>query len=183
MPITAECDSACLLHSGRKLHCQSGAGNSMSSNFAEAPFGGAYDPANAARRGAAVESPLMSARKRADRACALVNWILLASALGIGWHFDALTPVLVIGLPLALVSTLLALARPGRKITRMGSALTFMGGAALLIDVGGGQDEFHFVVFILLSLLLAYRDVQVVLLATGFISVQQLAFNYLQAWG
>ncbi|MCX5538648.1 methyl-accepting chemotaxis protein [Paraburkholderia sp. CNPSo 3076] len=155
----------------------------MSSNFAEAPFGEAYAAANAARRRAAVESPLMNARKRADRACALVNWILLAGALGIGWHFDALTPVLVVGLPLALVSTLLALALPGHKIARMGSALTFMGGAALLIDVGGGQDEFHFVVFILLSLLLAYRDVQVVLLATGFISVQQLAFNYFQAWG
>ncbi|MEX3918906.1 methyl-accepting chemotaxis protein [Paraburkholderia sp. BR10872] len=155
----------------------------MPSNFAEAPFGEAYAPANAARRVAAVESPLMNARKRADRACALVNWILLAGALGIGLHFDALTPVLVVGLPLALVSTALALALPGLKITRMSSALTFMGGAALLIDVGGGQDEFHFVVFILLSLLLAYRDVQVVLLATGFISIQQLAFNYFQAWG
>jgi len=155
----------------------------MTSSLAQAPFGGANASASAARRGAAIDSPLTNARKRADRACALVNWILLAASFGIGWHVDALMPVFVVGLPLALVSTTLALAAPGLAFTRIASALTFMGGAALLIDIGGGQDEFHFVVFILLSLLLAYRDVRVVLVASGFISVQQFAFNYFQAWG
>jgi methyl-accepting chemotaxis protein len=155
----------------------------MTSSLAEAPFGGANALASAARRGAVIDSPLTNARKRADRACALVNWILLSASFGIGWHFDVLMPVFLVGLPLALVSTTLALAAPGLALTRMAAALTFMGGAALMIDIGGGQDEFHFVVFILLSLLLAYRDVRVVLLASGFISVQQFAFNYFQAWG
>jgi methyl-accepting chemotaxis protein len=155
----------------------------MSTSFAEARLAGANTVAGAGRRGPIADSPLMNARKRADRACALVNWILVLASFGTGWYFDTLMPVLVVGLPLALVSTTLALALPGQRVTRMVSALTFMGGAALLIDIGGGQDEFHFVVFILLSLLLAYRDVRVVLLATGFISVQQLAFNYFQQWG
>jgi len=155
----------------------------MASSLADAPFGGANALASAARREAVVDSPLTNARKRADRACALVNWILLAASFGTGLHFDALMPVFLVGLPLALLSTTLALAAPGRALTRMASALTFMGGAALLIDIGGGQDEFHFVVFILLSLLLAYRDIRVVLVASAFISVQQFAFNYLQAWG
>jgi len=155
----------------------------MSSSLADARFAGANAVVSSARRAEGVDSPLMNARKRADRACALVNWILLAASFGIGWHFDALMPVFLVGLPLALVSTVLALALPGRQVTRMVAALTFMGGAALLIDIGGGQDEFHFVVFILLSLLLAYRDVRVVLLATGFISIQQLAFNVFQEWG
>ncbi|RAR65272.1 methyl-accepting chemotaxis protein [Paraburkholderia unamae] len=154
-----------------------------SSRFAEARYAGADAVANVARAAAAVESPLMNARKRADRACALVNWILLAGSFGVGWRFDALGPVFVVGVPLALVSTVLALALPGRLVTRLGSAFTFMGGAALLIDVGGGQDEFHFVVFILLSLLLAYRDVRVVLAASVFISAQQLVFNVLQECG
>jgi len=130
-----------------------------------------------------VDSPLTTARERADRACAAVNWIMLLGSLGIGWHFGNLGPVWVIGLPLALVSTALAFAIPGHQLSRLVSAITFMGGAALMIDIGHGGDEFHFVVFILLSLLLAYRDVRVILLATAIISVQQLAFNYFQSWG
>ncbi|CAG4888626.1 methyl-accepting chemotaxis protein [Paraburkholderia saeva] len=132
---------------------------------------------------AGVNSPITVARKRTDRACAVVNWIMLAGSLGIGWHFDNLGPACAVGLPFALLSTAFAFAMPGHLATRLVSAMTFMGGAAVMIDIGKGQDEFHFVVFILLSLLLAYRDIRVILLATGFISVQQLAFNYFQAWG
>jgi methyl-accepting chemotaxis protein len=129
------------------------------------------------------DSVLAATRKRADRACAAVNWILLAVSLGVGSHFDTLAPVLFIGLPLALVSTFTAIVMPGLLITRLMSAVTFMGGAALMIDIAHGQDKYHFIVFILLSLLLAYRDVRVILLAAGLITVQQLAFNYFQEWG
>ena len=93
----------------------------MTSSLAQAPFGGANASASAARRGAVIDSPLTNARKRADRACALVNWILLAASFGIGWHVDALMPVFVVGLPLALVSTTLALAVPGLAFTRIAS--------------------------------------------------------------
>jgi len=131
----------------------------------------------------ATGDPLMLARMRADRACAAVNWILLAASLGIGLYFGNGWRVLVGGLPLAIASTAMAFAMPGHLTTRLVSAITFMGSAALMIDVGHGQDKFHFVVFILLSLLLAYRDVRVILLATAVASLQQLAFNYFQEWG
>jgi methyl-accepting chemotaxis protein len=135
------------------------------------------------RESTRADSPLTVARKRADRACAAVNWILLVASLSIGWHFDALARVLIVGLPLALVSTVTALTMPGQLFTRLVAALTFMGAAALMIDTAHGQDEFHFTVFVLLSLLLAYRDVRVILLAAGFITVQQLVFNFFQEWG
>jgi methyl-accepting chemotaxis protein len=130
-----------------------------------------------------TESPLIAARVRADRACAAVNWILLAASLGTGLYFGNGLRVLVAGLPLAIVSTIMAFAMPGHLTTRLVSAITFMGSAALMIDIGHGQDKFHFVVFILLSLLLAYRDVRVIVLATAVASLQQLAFNYFQEWG
>jgi methyl-accepting chemotaxis protein len=159
----------------------------MSSSLTGGDLGGLVGPAGAQRNtnlaSSQTDSPLAAARKRADRACAVVNWILLAASFGVGWHYDALTAVLAVGLPLALVSSLAALTMPGLLFTRLVSAVTFMGGAALMIDVGRGQDEFHFTVFILLSLLLAYRDVRVILLAAGFITVQQFAFNFFQQWG
>lgn len=98
-----------------------------------------------------TESPLIAARVRADRACAAVNWILLAASLGTGLYFGNGLRVLVAGLPLAIVSTIMAFAMPGHLTTRLVSAITFMGSAALMIDIGHGQDKFHFVVFILIA--------------------------------
>jgi hypothetical protein len=82
----------------------------------------------------------MVARIRADRACAAVNWILLAASLGIGFYFGNGLRVLVAGLPLAIASTVMAFAMPGHLTTRLVSAITFMGSAALMIDAGHGTS-------------------------------------------
>jgi len=52
---------------------------------------------------------------------------------------------------------------------------------ALHIQLAHGTTEFHFGVFVLLGLLLVYRDVGVLLLAAGLFAVHHLAFDRLQA--
>jgi len=132
---------------------------------------------------AGVESLVTKVHKRVDRVCMVVNWVLFAASLAIGWHFGTPMAALETGLPLALCSTVMALTKPGQLSTRFMSAATFMGFAALMVHLAHGQDLFHFMVFVLLSLLLAYRDARVVVLAAVLVTVQQLAMNQLQASG
>jgi methyl-accepting chemotaxis protein len=54
---------------------------------------------------------------------------------------------------------------------------------ALHIQLGRGALEFHFGVFVLLGILLAYRDWRVLLGAAGFFAVHHLLFDRLQAAG
>jgi len=161
-----------------------------STSFNVAPVVASSGPERTAQRRpssppgvAGKESLVTQVHKRVDRVCMVVNWILFAASLAIGWHFGTLMTAVEAGLPLALCSTALALARPGQLATRFVSAVTFMGFAALMVHLAHGQDLFHFMVFVLLSLLLAYRDARVVLLAAAFVTVQQLVMNQLQASG
>ena len=54
---------------------------------------------------------------------------------------------------------------------------------ALHIQLGRGTIEFHFGVFVLLGLVLVYRDWRAVVLTAGFFAVHHVAFDRLQAMG
>ena len=45
------------------------------------------------------------------------------------------------------------------------------------------MTELHFGIFVLLAVLLCYRDWSVILVAARVIAVHHLSFNYLQQWG
>jgi methyl-accepting chemotaxis protein len=127
--------------------------------------------------------PLDRIYRRADRMMAAIVWVLATVALGVGWYYDSMGVAFTVGLPLAAAFTLTTLAAPGRLPTRLMAGAVLMAFSGLLIHQSMGRTEFHFSVFVLLSVLLAYRDFRPILAGAATIAVHHLTFNYLQAWG
>ena len=118
--------------------------------------------------------------RRADWLMLLLVWVLFAIAVSVGWYYEHTSTALIAGAILALSSSLIKMLFPGKLITRLFYAFTLLGFAALLIQLGEGETEFHFSVFVLLSALLAYRDYRPLLMGAITAAVHHLLFNYLQ---
>jgi methyl-accepting chemotaxis protein len=121
--------------------------------------------------------------RKADRLLVGVCWALFVLGLGLAsWHGTWL-PALLIGLPAAAVPTALMLMLPGSVITRCAVGAAFMVLTALHIHQAHGMLELHFGVFVLLALLLYYRDWKPVVTAAAVIAVHHLAFDFMQRGG
>jgi len=72
---------------------------------------------------------------------------------------------------------------PGSRLLRCSVAAAFMIFCAQHIQQGHGVVEFHFGIFVLLALLLYYRDWLPPVVAAGVVSVHHLGFYYLQSKG
>lgn len=118
-----------------------------------------------------------------DRLMSGVQWLLLLLAILLAsWHgtwFEAF----IIGLPAALVPSLLTWLQPGARLTRVSHGLAFMIFAALHIHQAHGMIEVHFGIFVFLAFLLFYRDWLPIVAAAGLIAVHHFVFNLLQASG
>jgi methyl-accepting chemotaxis protein len=105
------------------------------------------------------------------------------AAVAIGSHFGTLATAL------PACGVLLALAAAGffgwRGSPLSCGLLTFCNVAlvALHIQLGRGTIEFHFGVFVLLGLLLAYRDWRPLVFAAGLFALHHVVFDRLQAAG
>jgi methyl-accepting chemotaxis protein len=107
----------------------------------------------------------------------------VAAAIAIGANYE--------GLPLAFIASALLLAIGGgafamaRGTTASQVVLTCcnVAAVALHIQLGRGTVEFHFGVFVLLGLLLVYRDWKPVVLGAGLFAVHHVLFDRLQAQG
>ena len=120
---------------------------------------------------------------RANRFFVVVLWFLFLVSLGMAqWH-GTWTDVLLVGLPAALLPTILMIVVPHILLTRMVVGAAFMVFCALNIHQAHGMIEMHFGIFALLALLLCYEDWQVIVGAATVIAVHHLLFNYLQAAG
>lgn len=123
---------------------------------------------------------LTTIRQRADRLMVVLIWALWAVALGVGYIHDALLLGATAATLLALIATLLTLFFPGTLLLRLSSACVLMAFSALLIQLGDGETEYHFSVFVLLSALLAWRDWRPLVTGAAAIALHHLTFNYLQ---
>ena len=129
------------------------------------------------------EFTLATLNVHADRVMLAVVWALMVLALGLApWH-GTWWPALLIGLPAAIVPTALVSLVPGSAITRCAMGAAFMIFTALHIHQGHGMLELHFGVFVLLAVLLYYRDWLPIVVAAGVIAVHHLAFDFLQRGG
>lgn len=126
---------------------------------------------------------LSSIRRRADRLMLMLVWSLWAICLLLGLTSGQLLVALIAGALLALVATAASLLRPGKLMTRLVMALVLMGWSALLIQLGRGETEYHFSVFVLLSALLAWRDWRPLVAGAAAIALHHLVFNALQEQG
>src|SRR5690554_2417249 len=121
--------------------------------------------------------------RRGDQIMLGVCWLLwvyalLLAALKGGWLL-----VFLIGLPAAVVPSIMAVILPGGRLTRAAVGAAFMVFSALHIHLSHGMIEMHFGIFILLAFLLYYRDWLPIVVATAVIAVHHLVFNFLQVEG
>lgn len=120
---------------------------------------------------------------KADKLFLPVLWLLFAFSLGLSqWH-DTLMLALAVGLPLALIPTVLIFMAPAALVTRLSVAAALMLFCALNIHQARGMIELHFGIFVLLSFLLCYQDWRVIIAAAVVVAIHHLSFNYLQEWG
>ena len=129
------------------------------------------------------EISLKQLRSDGDKIMIGVIWLLMLITLALAGWYQTWTEAFVIGLPAALVPTILMVLMPGNLLTRVAVATSFMVFAALQIHQGHGMVELHFVIFVLLAFLLYYRDWVPLVVAAGVIAVHHLSFSIMQQSG
>jgi methyl-accepting chemotaxis protein len=104
------------------------------------------------------------------------------AAMAIGQHFETLALALSGSAVLLLLgSAVFAWAR-GSVLSRVVLTSCNVAFVALHIQLGRGTIEFHFGVFVLLGLMLVYRDWRPLVLAAGLFAVHHVVFDRLQAF-
>lgn len=121
--------------------------------------------------------------QQGDKIMITVMWFLFAMSLGLASWYGTWAEALWIGLPAALVPTVLFYLMSGKLITRLVIAVSFMVFCALHIHQAHGMIEIHFGIFTLLAFLLIYRDWMPLVTAAAVIAVHHLSFNFLQLSG
>lgn len=121
-------------------------------------------------------------RRRADGQILVLVWLLWGISLLVGWAAGNTLVALLFASPLAILASLMTALFRGLLISRLAFAFILMAFSALLIQLGEGETEYHFSVFVLLSALLAWRDWRPLLLGAAVIAVHHLVFNSLQEY-
>ncbi|UXD86169.1 methyl-accepting chemotaxis protein [Thalassolituus hydrocarboniclasticus] len=121
--------------------------------------------------------------RQADRFFLGINSALFGVSLLLANWYNTWTEALIIGLPALLVPLFISKASPASRLSRMTYGASLMIFSALHIHQAHGLLEMHFGIFVLLALLLYYRDVMPILVAAATIAVHHLLFNYLQENG
>jgi methyl-accepting chemotaxis protein len=116
------------------------------------------------------------------------DWVMLltlvasaVAALAIGQYYGDVSLALMGSLVLLGAGAGAFYAARGSLMSSLVLALSNAAMVALHIQLGRGTIEFHFGVFVLLGLLLVYRDWRPVVVVAGFFAVHHLAFDRLQA--
>ncbi|MCG6117399.1 MAG: methyl-accepting chemotaxis protein [Aquimonas sp.] len=106
---------------------------------------------------------------------------LLSLSLAVGTGTWA--SFLLIGLPTVAVCGLQVRFNNGALVTRLTIAAAFMVLSGLTIHQTRGMLEMHFSIFVLLALLIYYRDWIPIVFAAAVIAVHHLAFDFMQRQG
>jgi len=126
---------------------------------------------------------ILAFRQQAFLIANLVNLALFLLTFVLAAFFGGWLPALVVGIPSLLVPWFLYRTFGDQLLSRLAYGISFMLFAALHIHLSMGKTELHFGIFVLLALLIAFRDWQVILAAALVIAVHHLLFMYLQFSG
>ena len=121
--------------------------------------------------------------RQADNFFTAVTSALFVVSLLLASWYNTWTEAFLIGLPALLVPIAISKAAPCSRWSRVAFAVSLMIFSALQIHQAHGLLEMHFSIFVLLAILLYYRDSLPILAAAGTIAVHHLLFNYLQESG
>ncbi|MDP2380568.1 MAG: methyl-accepting chemotaxis protein, partial [Pseudohongiella sp.] len=131
----------------------------------------------------ATSNQSMAFYKRADLIMTGVLGVCVLYSLALApWHGTWLASIVVGGLTLATAVVLLN-TMAGTRVMRCAIATGFMVMSALHIHQAHGTVEMHFSIFVLLALLIFYRDWLPIVVATVVIAVHHFLFFYLQVNG
>ncbi len=119
--------------------------------------------------------------QQANRFFTLVVWGLFVFSLILASWYDTWAEALMIGLPAALIPTILANAQATSAATRIAFGISLMIFSALHIQQAHGMLEIHFGIFVSLAMLLYFHDWRPILAAAVTIAIHHLSFSYLQA--
>lgn len=120
---------------------------------------------------------------KGNRLMITVLWLHAMLCLALASVHGTWLSALLIGLPAAAIPTFLLSNAPEARASRVAVGLAFMVLSALAIQQMHGMMEMHFGVFILLALLMYYRDGVTLYAASGLILVHHLLFSSLQTEG
>jgi methyl-accepting chemotaxis protein len=125
-------------------------------------------------------STVLRFRTQAFNTIATINFMLLFMALLLAnWH-NTWTVTLLIGVPSAVLPLLFYRMLGDHVLARISFGVSFMFFAALHIHQSAGMLEMHFGIFVLLAILIAFRDAVVIVVAALTIAIHHLLFMYLQ---
>lgn len=119
--------------------------------------------------------------RKADRSMLAVLWICMIYSLGLAAWFNAWGQALFVGGGTLLVMHALQAVAGGQRIFRCAMAAALMVMSALHINQSQGVIEMHFSIFVLLALLIYYRDWLPIVVGAAVIAVHHLVFFYLQS--
>lgn len=127
-----------------------------------------------------MTTPTARFRLSAYKIMLAVNIVLLLVALGLAMASNSWLAFIVVGLPTAVLPVILYKMLGDHVLARVSYGVSFMFFAALFIHETGGMLEMHFAIFVLLAVLIAFRDYIVIIAAAVTIAVHHLLFMYLQ---
>jgi methyl-accepting chemotaxis protein len=117
---------------------------------------------------------------QANRFFTAVVWGLFVFSLILASWYDSWSEAFLIGLPAALIPTVLANTQATSAATRIAFGISLMIFSALHIQQAHGMIEIHFGIFVSLAMLLYFHDWRPVLAAALTIAVHHILFSYLQ---
>ena len=109
-----------------------------------------------------------------------VNSGLMLLALALAGVHNTWLAAFLIGVPAWLLPWVLQRNLGDHLLARVSYGVSFMLFSALHIHQMHGLTEMHFGIFVLMAMLIAFRDYLVILAAAGVIAVHHLVFTYLQ---
>jgi hypothetical protein len=132
---------------------------------------------------AANATDLTSIRINADWLCVVVSFACLIFAILEGFAYHNVTQAIAWGVPLFLGSLAITRWHAGQPLTMHINAALLVGMGALHVHIARGLPEYHFGFFMLLPVMLAYRDTRPLLSMGFFIVIHHIVFDMLQQAG
>ena len=124
-----------------------------------------------------------SIRVNADWLCVLVSFACLVFAILEGYAYGQVGEALLWGTPLFLGSFLITRYYAGHGVAMHINAVLLVGMGALHVHIARGLIEYHFSFFMLLPVMLAYRDIRPLVTMGLAIIIHHLVFDMLQQAG
>ncbi|MEM9101400.1 MAG: methyl-accepting chemotaxis protein [Pseudomonadota bacterium] len=121
--------------------------------------------------------------KKSDKTMLMLHGLLFVVSCALAPWYGTWLEAIVIGGGTLLCMSAMTYLVPGRLITQVAAGIGLMVMASLHIQQARGMIEFHFGIFVLIALLLYYRNWVPVITAAVTIAIHHFSFFFLQVQG